>query len=203
MKAYLAMLAAFCCIAVTHAEDALMEGGRSVDGQYEIRIARVLGEADQLLKREATDYSIGIYESGNPKPIHSLDRPGHLHYTAALEYCHALWHSSSRFVVISDRPARHFQTISVFDVSKSTVKRFELPDYIQNALGRIDATTVDFACSSAPKRWDGDDLVVELYFTAKGRMTYTCNVIFSLGGLTDSYATLGLKEVTQPQPKGG
>ena len=197
------MLVTFFACSAALAESALMVGGRSPDGRYEVRISRVLVEVDRLLKRDATGYAIGIYWAGHSKPLHTLDGGGHLHYTAAVERCRAFWHSSSRFVAISDEPARHSREVDVFDVSTKPVRRFELADYVQNALGRIDSTEVDFACVSTPKRWDGDDLIIELYFTAKGRHSYTCDVAFHLDGLNDSVAYLVLKQVTQPKESEG
>lgn len=196
MKALITMFLALSALSVAHAEHALMEGGRSANGRYEVRISRVADEGDRLLKRAATSYAIRLYETRHSKSLHTLDSGGHLNYTAAVERCRAIWHSSNRFVAISDQPARHSQEFFVLDVSKERVRRFELPDYVQNAIGRVNATEVDSTCVSTLKRWDGDDLIVELYFNANGRHTYTCEVTFHLRGLKDSETYLEFKRVS-------
>ena len=199
MKTLATLLAVIITVSSARAEDTLMEGGRSPNRHYEVRVSRESDEGDRLLKRAATSYAIRIHEAGRSKPVHTLARWGHLHYSAALERCRALWHSSSQFAVVSDQPARHYQEIYVIDVSTKHVRHLELPDYLQNALGRVNSTEVDFACVSTPKRWEGDDLIVELYFTANGRHTYTCDVTLHLYHEQDSTPHMWLKHVTNPK----
>ena len=120
------------------------------------------------------------------------------------EDCHALWSPSNRFVAISERVERHSRVISVLALSPDIdTQKVELPDHVQNALGRIGATQVDFACISKPKVWHGDDLVLELYFTAKGRISYTCEVTLGFTMEERSQANVELKKVTKPIGQGG
>jgi hypothetical protein len=168
MKAFASIIAFALVTDATFAEDALMEGGRSPSGSYEVRIARQAA-------KDPSDYGIHIHSTAAAaKPIFTLDGIGGLlRYPAALERCRALWHASNQFVAVTDQATRHSRELYILAVSPDGAKRLELPDYIQNALGRVNATSVDFACVSNPKRWDGDDLVVEFYFTANQRRSYT------------------------------
>jgi hypothetical protein len=91
----------------------------------------------------------------------------------------------------------------LFAVDSGRAERLELPDYIQNALGRVNAVEIDHARVSTAKRWDGDDLVVDLYFTANQRHTYTCEVVLHLTHGGYNAPTVSLKSVSSPIEGGG
>ncbi len=61
--------------------------------------------------------------------------------------------------------ARHSLEIYVFYLAGASATRITLPDYTQNALGRVTATQPDLHCLSEPKRWDGNKLDLELRFS--------------------------------------
>jgi hypothetical protein len=172
------------------AEDALMDGGRSPNGRFEVRIVRDPNS-------EPSDYAIRIQNSATGKSLFTLDNiGGYLRYSAAVERCHALWHSSSQFVAITDQGTRHSRELYLLAIYPDRVDRLKFPDYIQNALGRVGATEVDFACVSSPIRWEGDDLIVQFHFTANDRHSYTCDVILHISHGEHTAPSIGLKSVS-------
>jgi hypothetical protein len=110
----------------------------------------------------------------------------------------ALWHPSGQFVAIADQGFRHSTECHVYGVFGKQVELLPLPDYVQNALGRVNSVAVDFACVSTPKRWDGDDLVVDLYFTANQRHSYRYEVILHLRHDDANAPSISLKSVSPP-----
>jgi len=124
---------------------------------------------------------------------------GYLTYAAAIEGCPALWHASSRIVAVSDQGTKHSRTLYMLAVSPEGTTLLNSPDYVQNALGRLGVTHVDRQCLSTPKRWDGDDLIVELYLVANGFLTYTCEVVLTLHHEKLSAPRLSLKSVSPPK----
>jgi hypothetical protein len=179
------------------AESALMQGGRSPDGEYEVRIFR-----EPL--HDPSDYSIGIYPAGGSEPLYTLDGTGgFLRYPAAVERCRAFWHSSSQFVAVTDQGTRHSRELYLLAVQPHGVERLELPNYIQKALGRVDATEIDSQCVSTPKGWEGDDLLLTLQVSAshpgRGRIYYECNVILHLSHGPMNAPFVRLKSVSQPK----
>jgi hypothetical protein len=192
MKAIALALSLILVTTFAHAEDAVMDGGRSSNGRFEVRIVRDPHS-------EPSDYAIRIRSAATGRSLFTLDDVGgYLQYPGALERCHALWHSSSQFVAITDQGTRHSRELYILAVYPKRVERLKVPDYVQNALGRVGVTEVDFACVSNLIRWDGDDLVVQFYFTANDRRSYTCEVI--LGVLHGDYSAphIGLKSVSKP-----
>lgn len=182
MKLLTLAFASLCFCNPINAEDALMPDGRSSDGQIEVRVFREAKSDDA-----ASDYSVRICSvGGTTAPFLVADIGGHLDYTSAIDRDRAFWHGSSQFVAITDQGTRHSVELSLFAIIEGKVERLNLPDYVQNALGRAHAAETDFACVSTVKRWDGDDLVLDLYFTANRRHSYSCEVVLHLyhGGYT-------------------
>jgi len=178
----------------TQAKEALVDGGRSKDGHYEVRIVE---DPDS----EPSDYVFDIVDTQTKKRLVRVeDAGGILRYNAARETSQAFWDESGSFVVFTDQGTRHSLEIYVFQVAGASASRIAIPDYVQNALGRVNATQIDLHCLSAPKRWDGTKLGLELGFSVsdpvRGRVFYTCDVTlgFHRG---DSSATL--LRVTQPK----
>jgi hypothetical protein len=195
MKAFAYVIAFVRITGVAFAEDALMDGGRSPNGNFEVRIAR---EATN----DPSDYGIHIHSVATAKPFFTLDGIGGLlHYPGALERCHALWHPSSQFVAITDQGTRHSRELYLLAVYPDRAERLEFPNYVQNALGRVNATSVDFACISSPKRWDGDDLLVDFSFTTNQRRYYTSEVILHVSHGEHSAPSIQLKSVSKPSEK--
>src|SRR5262245_33396239 len=112
-----AIVAALTAIIVTAsaAEDALVEGGLSPDGRFEVRIAREPS-------RDPSDYSVHIHAAKAKKPFYTLEGIGGLdRYPDAKQSCRAIWHSSSQFVVITDHGTRHSKEIYLLDVTPNHV----------------------------------------------------------------------------------
>ena len=198
MKCF-AAITLFAAILATFgsAEDALVEGGLSPDKLFEVRIER-----DQ--NRDPSDYAIHIYSTKSRTPFYTLEGIGGLdRYPDAMRSCRALWHSSSRFVVITDHGTRHSKEIYLLDVTPDHVQRLRLPDYVQNALGRDNATHIDLHCMSTPKCWKDDDLLLTLYFSTStlehGRRVYTCDVTVQITHGQNQSSYVGLTKVTQPK----
>jgi len=192
MKAFALAFALLYSGIFAHAEDALMAGGRSPDGHYAVRIFR-LKNADSL------DYAIRICSEPRTKPLFTLpDIGGYLEYPGAIEDDCALWHASSQFVAITYRGTRHSTELYILSVYEGGATRLEIPDYVQNALGRVNATCVDQICSTSLKRWDGDDLRVSLAFSAHQRRIYTCEVVLHVSHTGSNSPSVSLKSVSAP-----
>jgi hypothetical protein len=169
-----------------------LDGGRSPNGRFEVRIFRDPHS-------EPSDYAIRIQSAATGRSLFTLDDVGgYLQYPGALERCHALWHSSSQFVAVTDQGTRHSREFYILAVYPKRVERLKVPDYIQNALGRVGVTEVDFACVSTPMRWDQDDLIVQFHFTANNRRSYTCEVVLRIFHSESSLPYLGLTSVSKP-----
>ena len=174
-----------------------MTDGRSPDSRYAVRIFRVKNA-------DPSDYAVRLCSTAKTKPLFSFpDIGGYLHYPAAVERDHALWHASSQFVAITDQDTRHSTELYVLALFQGRVERLQLPDYVQNALGRVNTTEVDFACVSKLKHWDGDDLVLDLYFTANQRRSYTCEVVLHVSHGKNNFPSIGLKSVSAPTEQDG
>lgn len=176
------------------AKEALVDGGRSKDGHYEVLIVE---DPDS----EPSDYVFDIVDTQTRKRLARVeDAGGILRYNAARGTSRALWDDSSSFVVFTDQGTRHSLEIYAFYVSGASATRIALPDYVQNALGRVDATQIDLHCLSAPKRWDGTKLNLELGFSvsnpARGRVFYSCDVTL---GFHRGDSSASLLRVTQPK----
>ena len=195
MKILSAFLAAAFFPILAFAEDALVEGGRSPDGRYDVRLVRT---PNYDSNKDGSEYLFHVTAKNSKKPLLKLGGSGFRPYTSAQKYCKALWDKSSRFVAILDHDTKHSTNTHVIVVTPSRATKLGIPEYVQNALGRVDATEVDFACVSIPKQWDGDDLILQLYFTANGRQSYTCDVTLRVSHEERSTPSLGLKAVTQP-----
>jgi hypothetical protein len=182
---------------VALAEDALVNGGRSPDGRYEVRISHNRGSDPAGIP---DSYSLHLRRTKAKKPLSPLNTVGgYLYYAGARERCQALWHSSGEFVAVTDQETKHSKEIYIFAVSGGRASRLDFPDYIQNVLGRVDATEVASHCISNPKAWDGDDLLLEFYFSTKrregGRVFYSVDVTLHLFHGPNNAPVVGLKSV--------
>lgn len=160
------------------AEEALAAGGRSPDGRREVRVIRDPS-------REPSDYVIQIRDPRRVKPLLILDEVGGwLRYSDAKEECRALWHESGNFVVIADRGGKTSSEIFLIDLSGDSARRISLPDYVQNALGRVDATSTSTTCLSTLKVWHGNRLSLTLHFSIGspkiGLQRYSTEVVLHL-----------------------
>lgn len=179
------------------AEEALSEGGRSPDGAYEVRIKR-----EKVNDEQPSSYGIDVYRAKSKKRVFILVG-GHVSYEGAVERDHSYWHGSSEFVAITDEVARHSRELYVVDLSQGKPVVMQQPDFWQNALGRIDAVAIDFASVVNPKKWEGDDLILEVYFTANRRRSYTFEVVLHLSHELQAKPYLILKSVKKLKEEEG
>jgi hypothetical protein len=180
------------------AEEKLSEGGRSPDGTHEVRIAR------QNMNDQPTGYGIHIHSINPEKRIFTLPEiGGYLEYDGAIERDHSHWHGSSGFVAITDQSTRHSRELYVVAISNGTPVVLKQPDFYQNALGRVDAVEIDFASVVTPKKWDGDDLILQVHFTANHRRAYTFEVVLHLSHGPQTAPWLSLKSVKKLKEEDG
>ncbi len=175
-------------------EEALLPGGRSPDGRYEVRV-RGSVEAPY-------GYEILVYAAGGKQPIHTLaDVGGILRYTTAREECKALWHPSSKFVVVTDQPTKHSRVLHILAVSGDRVERLKAPDYAMNAIGRADAVDHYRRSVSTPQRWEGDDLHLNLRFDTRDG-EFSSEVVLHLSHGENVALGIDLKSVSPAKPAG-
>jgi len=141
MRALLLMVA-LAIASAAHARDAVIKGGRSKNGLFELRIVQDTGG-------DTSDYIFAIYDTRSKKRIMQLhDIGGYHRYEQACQASTALWNDSSSFVALTDSDSRHTECTYIFHVSDTSVRRLIVPDFVQNALGRVDATE-----TAAISRW--------------------------------------------------
>jgi hypothetical protein len=87
----------------------------------------------------------------------------------------------------------------VLGINPDTVAQLEIPNYVDNALGRVKAVNYDFACVSTPEEWQGDQLRVKLYFTANGRHSYRSDVTLRGVRSGQSASSLFFEAITEPE----
>jgi hypothetical protein len=83
----------------------------------------------------------------------------------AAETLTALWHPSGTVVAFNDRATKHTLELYVYAIRDGTPVRLSVPDYVQNALGRLGALETDIHCLSTPLHWQEDVLTVKLHFS--------------------------------------
>jgi HEAT repeat protein len=180
-------------------ETMLMFEGRSPDDRYEVRITR---EPDLA----PSDYSISIHSVETGKPLFTLyDQGGFNEYATSWAGCRARWHPSSEFVALTDQGTQHTRELYLIGLSDGRFVRLHLPDYVQNALGRVDAAETELYCLSIPNAWENDDLLLTLEFAVANpeprqeRLFYTCDVILHLHRGPNEVPYIKLKSVSSPQ----
>lgn len=189
-------LAVATLTSVAFAEEFLVNGGRSANGLYEVRLVRT---PNYDANKDGSEYLLQIWSASDKKALLMIDGSGFRSYSNARSYCKALWSPSNSFVAFTDRVTRHTNKMYVVNVTPDAATQLEIPNYTDNALGRVNATRFDFACASTPKAWHSDRLSVQLYFTANGRHSYTSDVTLHAVHLEHSPPSLVLETVTQPK----
>lgn len=175
------------------ADERLAADARSPDGTLEFRVSRD-GPKSQSIGYAG--YSLQIWQVQTEKRLFSFpDVGGYLEYDGATNRDHGYWHGSSQFIAVTDQGSRHSQELYIAHISGDRVVLLEQPDFYQNALGRVGAVETDFACVVTPERWDGDDLLLRLYFTANSRQAYTFAVRLHLDHAPHTLPSLRLKSV--------
>ena len=193
-RAFVLIFSALTTIA--HAEDFLVRGGRSADGLYEVRLVRTPNYDSNT---DGTEYRFQICRTSDNKSLYTVSGSGFRGYSAAQGYCEALWSPSGGFVAFTDRYTKHTNKIYVLSVTPEEATQLEIPNYVDNAIGRVNATGFDFACVSTPKKWHDNHLSVTLYFTANGRHSYTSNVTLHAVRPEHPFPVLVFEAITDPK----
>lgn len=181
-------------------EEVLMSGGRSPGGGYEIWMSPTAGtEAGNSLER----YSIQLRDAARTSSLFTLARvsgSNDVEYEVAKERSRALWQPSGRFVAITDQSSRFSRSVYILSVRDGQVEQVRIPDYVQNALGRVKATEIYHDCVSIPKAWSGDELSLTLYFSALGapQYLYSCEVVLRLDQDGKGRPEVLLKSISEP-----
>jgi hypothetical protein len=190
----------FIAVSVMHAEDALLEGGESPDRRYQVRIY----QTDNLAP---SDYYFGVVDTRSGKMIKTLDTSGgYCTYKPALGISKVLWNQTSDVFAISDRGTKHSLELYFYEVAGTDIRRIELPNFFQNALGRIGATEGYLTAVVRARKWDGDILNASLTFDAtipgKGRSPqYETQFAFDIQHGPNSSPCARFIRMDQPQPK--
>jgi hypothetical protein len=152
----------FLAVYVIHAEEALLDGGKSPDGRHQIRIY-------QTDSSDHSDYFYGIVDTKSNVLLKKLDAGGgYSRYSSAKESSKVFWHPSSRFFALTDHGTRHSMEMYIYGITaESEIVLVEQPDYFQNALGRVNSTEVYMTAVVKPINWRDDSLTCNLIFDAK------------------------------------
>lgn len=165
------MIGAALVVPGARAEDALLEGGKSPNGKFEVRIA----------PDEEMNYSIRIQSTAQKDRVDKLGEiGGWMTYEAARERDRALWHASSRVVAISDSGAKRSSQVYLWALVEGRFLRLELPGFEDNALGRVGALYSDRTNVVTPVKWEGKDLHLKYVFTANNLTQYSFSVVLSV-----------------------
>lgn len=102
-----------------------------------------------------------------------------------------LWRGSGNYVAFTTRTTRHTTELAVYSLENQEPRRLKYPNFVQNALGQIDAVSVDQHCLATPIEWSGDDL--------HGRLFYETLVTLHLEHGPNIAPALRLKSVAPPR----
>ncbi len=158
--AMLAAAAGFLQPATARGEDreAVVDGGASGDGRYQFRRPDSPTPDFIRLVDTQTGGEIGRIPLGRPR-IPDADVPP----------CEVVWHPGGQWFALLDHEHKLSTSLSIYALHQGKPVRLPVPDYVQNALGRVDATEATFPCLSKAGLWNGDDLSVILIFNAPDR----------------------------------
>jgi hypothetical protein len=158
----------------------LVAGGRSPDNRFQLRIV-------QTNKRDPSNYVLTIVETPSGRAVKELAQSGGaFQFGDATKIVKALWHSGGRVVAFTDAGTQHSRELYLYEVTDSDAVQLKVPDYVQNALGRIGATSIAGVSVTELQGWDGDRLRCMLTFDAvvplrQGGRSSTFQVPFVLG----------------------
>jgi hypothetical protein len=169
------------------APNVVVPGGVSPGGRYEIRVF-------EISEPTPSNYVIAFVDGATRRVINEISPSGgYFSYADARRdaeevgrslIVRALWHGGGRFVAITDAGTAHSRELYLYEVTGANVVRIKLPDYPQNALGRVGSTETASTAVTELRRWDGDILQATFTFRAQnprpGGMSPTFVVPFSL-----------------------
>ena len=144
---------------ITNAEDALVQGGESPDGRFQVRIYKTGDEGNP------SNYNYAVVDAKTGKIIQKLQEGGGIAmYEGAETMSRVIWHRSGSFFALTDHGTRHSIEMYVYEIAPPNVALLKTQDYFQNALGRVGATSVYATSVVQPLRWDKDDLICDLVY---------------------------------------
>jgi len=181
-------------------EEGLMSGGRSPGGGYEIWMSSPPGTE---VAGDSGRYLIQLRDTARVRPGFTLTRvsgSSDVEFEVAKERSRALWHPLGKFVAITDQSGRFSRSVYILSLRDGRVEQLPIPDYVQNALGRVKATEIYRDCVSIPKSWTGEELSLTLYFSALGapQYLYSCEVVLRLDQDEKGRPLVRLKSVSEP-----
>lgn len=154
----------------------VVPGGASPDGRYEVR-------AIYEPNRDPADYSIAIVDAKTGRVIgEKLASGGHFSYedikrdagtSGYSKIVVARWHGNQAIVAITGAATAHTRELALYEIAFSRIEQIAVPDFVQNALGRVNATSIRDTAVTDLERWEGDVLRATLTFRA-----YRTNVLF-------------------------
>jgi hypothetical protein len=143
-------------------------------------------------RRKGTDEIVGTSEAMG----------GYTNPRIAANSALVLWHGSGEIVAFTDRRIKHPKALYIYSVSDYGVTRLNFLDYVQNALGRVDAVSVGLHCISTPLAWWDDDLTVEFHVSVdraeSERRFYKSSIVLRLERHPSSSPRIRLVSVTKP-----
>lgn len=174
---------------------------QTVTGAWEMAVS-----ASSVTDRVA-GYDLVFREVATKKVIGTAETIGN--YTngaVAADTCKVVWHPTGGFVAFSDRATKHSLELYVYSLRNGKPEKILVPDYVMNALGRVDATEIALHCVSTPVSWEGDLLKVSLHFSVDraetGRHFYNCEATLRLYHGESMQPSLGLLSVSAPKEAG-
>jgi hypothetical protein len=139
-------------------QEIVVEGGTSADGRYELRRPSSPTPDFVRLVEARTGAELSRMPLARPR-LPDSDAPP----------CVAVWHPAGQWFALLDHEHRMSTSLALYAVHQGKAVRLNVPDYVQNALGRVDATEATLPCESKAGLWNGDDLSVILIFNAPNR----------------------------------
>jgi len=150
------------CFQVAHAEDALVQGGKSPNGRYEVRLCKS-GE----ISPGTSGYSYELADSNTGKVLQQFSAGGGFaDYYGAIMVSEVLWSPSSRYFALLDHGSRHSMELYLFRVAGSGVIELKAPDYLKKGLTLAGEKTIYLVSVVKPISWSENSLTSNFYFDA-------------------------------------
>jgi len=193
-------------LAVLHAKEAVLKGGTSPDGKYEVVVEGrdIADSGGTPLPDVGYGYQIHVRDAKTKKRLFTLpDTGGYLDFAAARDRGSLLWHASGGFVAITEQSSRHGVDTYLVAMNGGRPMELKLPDYVRNALGKVRATEVGMHSISTALKWAGNDLVMDFKFSAnaptEGSRFFKTQVTLTVVHGPQQVPSVKLKAVTPPE----